>query len=156
MVRIMCVKVTGTIQFRLPNSILSFSNFFYYRTGLVLTYRKFLGNCICPYQRLISNSTILSCCLVLILVVKRKPILLVDESDDSTKAVDVFQRSGIEYVEYDIRKFEESCCGELPTTKAPSVFAVEGVFKGLEKIIEYISLKGDMNDSKVESASAYW
>ena len=103
-----------------------------------------------------SNSTILSCCLVLIRVVKRKPILLVDESDDSTKAVDVFQRSGIEYVEYDIRKFEESCCGELPTTKAPSVFAVEGVFKGLEKIVEYISLKGDMNDSKVESASAYW
>ena len=60
--------------------------------------------------------------------------LLVDESDDSKKAVDVFKKSGIEYVGYDIRKFEESCCGELPTTKAPSVFAVEGVFKGLEKI----------------------
>ena len=41
-----------------------------------------------------------------------------DESDDSTKAIDLLKRSGIEYVEYDIRKFEESCCGELPTTKA--------------------------------------
>ena len=89
-------------------------------------------------------------------MVKRKPILLVDDSDDSTKAVDVFQRSGIEYVEYDIRKFEESCCGELPTTKAPSVFAVEGVFKGLEKINEYMSLTRDRSDSKAESESAYW
>ena len=89
-------------------------------------------------------------------MVKRKPILLVDDSDDSTKAVDVFRRSGIEYVEYDISKFEDSCCGELPTTKAPSVFAVEGVFKGLEKINEYMSLTSDRSDSKAESESAYW
>jgi len=89
-------------------------------------------------------------------VVKRKPILLVDDSDDSTNAIDLFKRSGIEYVEYDIRKFEESCCGELPTTKAPSVFAIEGVFKGLEKINEYMSLTSDMSDSKVESEGAYW
>ncbi|MFY9794332.1 MAG: hypothetical protein WAK17_23160 [Candidatus Nitrosopolaris sp.] len=95
-----------------------------------------------------SNSTILSYYPVLIPVVKRKSILLVDESYDSTNAVDLFKRSGIGYVEYDIRKFEESCCGELPTTKAPSVFAVEGVFKGLEKINEYISLKRDMSDSR--------
>jgi hypothetical protein len=78
-----------------------------------------------------------------------------DEPDDSTKVIDLLKRSGIEYVEYDIRKFEVSCCGELPTTKAPSVFAV-GVFKGLEKINEYISLERDMSDSKVESESAYW
>jgi hypothetical protein len=89
-------------------------------------------------------------------VVKRKPILLVDESNDSIKAIDLFKRSDIEYVEYDIRKFEESCCGDLPTTKAPSVFAVEGIFRGLEKINEYISLKRDMGYSKVESESAYW
>jgi len=89
-------------------------------------------------------------------VVKRKPILLVDKSDDSTKAIDLFKRSGIEYIEYDIRKFEESCCGELPTTKAPSVFAVEGIFKGLEKINEYISLTRDRSDSKVELEGAHW
>ena len=90
-------------------------------------------------------------------VVKRKPILLVDDSDDSTNVIDLFKRSGIEYVKYDIRKFEESCCGELPTTKAPSVFAVfERVFKGLEKINEYMSLTRDRSDSKSESESAYW
>jgi hypothetical protein len=89
-------------------------------------------------------------------VVKRKPIVLVDESDDSTRAIDLFKRFGIEYVQYDIKKFEESCCGELPTTKAPSVFAVEGVFKGLEKINEYISLRRNATDSNTESESAYW
>jgi hypothetical protein len=89
-------------------------------------------------------------------VVKREPVLLVDNSDDSTKAVNLFKRLGFEYVEYDIKKFKESCCGELPTTKAPSLFAVEGVFKGLEKINEYISLKRDTADSNIESESAYW
>jgi hypothetical protein len=89
-------------------------------------------------------------------VVNRKPILLVDESEDSTKAVDLFQKSGIEYLKYDIRKFEESCCGGLPTTKAPSIFAVEGVFKGLEKINEYLSSRRDEVDSNIESGSAYW
>jgi hypothetical protein len=73
-------------------------------------------------------------------VVERRPILLIDESDDSVKAIDLFKRLGIDYVEYNIKKFEESCCGgDLPTTKAPSLFAVEGIFKGLEKINEYIS-----------------
>jgi hypothetical protein len=89
-------------------------------------------------------------------VVKRKPIVLLDDSDDSTRAIGLFKRFGLEYVEYDVKKFEESCCGELPTTKAPSVFAVEGVFKGLEKINEYISLRRNATDSNTESESAYW
>jgi hypothetical protein len=89
-------------------------------------------------------------------VVKRDPVLLVDNSDDSTKAVDLLKRLGIEYLEYDIKKFEESCCGELPTIKAPSIFAVEGVFKGLKKINEYVTLKRDTSDSNIESESAYW
>jgi hypothetical protein len=88
-------------------------------------------------------------------VAKRKPILLVDDSDDSIKAIDLFKRLSIEYVEYNIKKFEESCCGDLPTTKAPSLFAVEGIFKGLEQISEYIALKKDAA-SKIESESAYW
>ena len=87
---------------------------------------------------------------------KRKPIVFVDDSDDSTRAIGLFKRFGLEYVEYDVKKFEESCCGELPTTKAPSVFAVEGVFKGLEKINEYISLRRNATDSNTESESAYW
>jgi hypothetical protein len=88
-------------------------------------------------------------------VAKRKPILLVDDSDDSIKAIDLFKQLSIEYVEYNIKKFEESCCGDLPTTKAPSIFAVEGIFKGLEQISEYISLKKDAA-SDIESESAYW
>ena len=89
-------------------------------------------------------------------MVERKPILLIDESDDSVKAIDLFKRLGIDYVEYNIKKFEESCCGgDLPTTKAPSLFAVEGIFKGLEKINEYISLKKDAA-SNIQSGSAYW
>jgi hypothetical protein len=87
-------------------------------------------------------------------MVKRKPILLVDESEDSLKAVDLFKSLDIEYVEYDIKKFEESCCGDLPTTKAPSLFAVEGIFKGLEKINEYLSLRN--SDSSIQSESEYW
>jgi hypothetical protein len=88
-------------------------------------------------------------------VVKRKPVLLVDKSDDSMKAIDLLKRLDIEYVEYDMKKFEESCCGELPTTKAPSLFAVEGIFKGLREINEYTSLKGDAA-SDIESEGAYW
>ena len=88
-------------------------------------------------------------------MVKRKPILLVDDSDDSMKAIDLFKRLSIDYVEYNIKKFEDSCCGDLPTTKAPSLFAVEGIFKGLEKISEYIALKRDAA-SNIESESAYW
>jgi hypothetical protein len=88
-------------------------------------------------------------------VVKRKPILLVDGSDDSVKAVDLLKRLGIDYVEYNIKRFEESCCGELPTTKAPSLFAVEGIFKGLEKINEYITLKTDAAFD-IQSESEYW
>ena len=86
---------------------------------------------------------------------KRKPILLVDDSDDSLKAIDLLKRLSIEYVEYNIKKFEESCCGDLPTTKAPALFAVEGIFKGLEQISEYISLKKD-TASDIESESTYW
>ena len=50
-------------------------------------------------------------------MVRRKPILLLDKSDDSIKAIDLFKKLGIDYVEYDIKKFEEGCCGESPTTK---------------------------------------
>jgi hypothetical protein len=89
-------------------------------------------------------------------MVGRKPILLVDDSVESNEASDLLRRSGIEYTEYSIKKFEESCCGELPSTKAPSVFAVEGVFKGLEKINEYIALIGEPVYSNIESESAYW
>ena len=86
---------------------------------------------------------------------RRKPVLFRDNSDDSERAIDLLMLAGIDYVEYDIKKFEDSCCGKLPTTNAPSLFAVEGTFKGLEKINEYISNRSNTN-SELEDESAYW
>jgi hypothetical protein len=82
----------------------------------------------------------------------RKPILLIDDASDSLEAIRLFKQSGQVYVEYHIRNFEESCCGELPTTRAPSVFAPEGVFKGLEGIKDYLAIE-KLPDT---GESAYW
>lgn len=85
----------------------------------------------------------------------RKPILLVDDAQESRQAVELFAKSGRQYVEYHIKKFEESCCGELPTTRAPSVFAPEGVFRGLEGVRQYLSIERS-DEGEKESKSAYW
>ena len=90
---------------------------------------------------------------------RRKPVLIVDDGSDSLKAVNLLREKGIEFVPYDIKKFAESCCGDLPTTKAPSVFAVEGVFKGLSGVVEYVgslTLSGTKEAINSESESAYW
>jgi hypothetical protein len=84
---------------------------------------------------------------------KRKPVLLIDDSNDSQAAALLFAEKNIEYVPYHISKFEESCCGELPTTRAPSVFAPDGVFKGLDGVRQYLSVEHKDNS---ESESAYW
>lgn len=92
---------------------------------------------------------------------KRKLVLIVDDSPDSLKAKNFLRERDVEFVEYDIRKFAESCCGDLPTTKAPSVFAPEGVFKGLSGVKEYITsvtvATADIKKAiQSESDSAYW
>jgi hypothetical protein len=69
----------------------------------------------------------------------RKPVLVIDDGPDSIKAMNLLRERDVEFVKYDIRKFSESCCGDLPTTKAPSVFAPEGVFKGLSGVEEYVT-----------------
>ena len=90
----------------------------------------------------------------------RKPVLIVDYGPDSLEAIKLLRESDIEFVEYDIRKFAESCCSDLPTTKAPSVFAPEGVFKGLSGVEEYVASVAVAVASKKsiqgESESAYW
>jgi hypothetical protein len=83
----------------------------------------------------------------------------------------LFKNNKIEFVKYHIKKFEESCCGELPTTKAPSVIAAEGIFKEESLIMNYIEYvkqkKGkegqrdikNINTKKNhidETDSAYW
>lgn len=93
---------------------------------------------------------------------KRKPVLIFDDSSDSAKAIGLLRKNGIEFVEYDVSKFVESCCcgdDDLPTTKAPSVFAPEGVFKGLEGVKEYITTAVSSREANVlekkDSESAY-
>ena len=90
----------------------------------------------------------------------RKPVLIIDDGPDSIKAMNLLRERDVEFVEYDIRKFAESCCGDLPTTKAPSVFAPEGVFKGLQGVEEYVtSVAAAAATNKAiqsESESAYW
>jgi hypothetical protein len=87
-------------------------------------------------------------------LLKRKPVLLIDDTDESKQAIEFLINNCIEYVELNIKKFEESCCGELPTTRAPSLFAPEGIFRDLEGIMKYATL-GKQNYSPV-SESAYW
>jgi hypothetical protein len=90
---------------------------------------------------------------------ERKPVLIIDDSPASLKAIEILRIMNIEFVEYNIRNFAESCCGDLPTTKAPSIFAPEGVFKGLSGVEEYVSSAAAAIAKKgttSESESAYW
>jgi hypothetical protein len=95
----------------------------------------------------------------------RKPVLIIDDGPDSIKAMNLLRERDVEFVKYDIRKFAESCCGDLPTTKAPSVFAPEGVFKGLSGVEEYVTsvaaaaaaaAAASNKAIQSESESAYW
>ncbi len=101
---------------------------------------------------------------------QRKPILIIDDSISSQRIKKIFYDNEVYFVEYHIKKFEESCCGELPTTKAPSVIAAEGIYKGEENIKNYVKylkenqIKQQQHDipnnnvKKIEkeSESAYW
>jgi hypothetical protein len=82
---------------------------------------------------------------------KRKPILLVDDSLLSQRIRKLFCDSEVDFTEYHIKKFGESCCGELPTTKAPAVIASEGIYKEEENIKNYIRhLKENQNKLKLQ------
>lgn len=85
---------------------------------------------------------------------KRKPVLLVDNGLDSRKAVNFLKANGIEYVDYHISKFQDSCCGELATARAPSIFAKEGIFKDWEGVMNYVSVI--KQNPYQTSESEYW
>lgn len=85
----------------------------------------------------------------------RKPVLLIDDTENSRLAMEILEKNNIKFVEYHIKKFEENCCIDLPTTRAPALFAPEGIFRNLEGIKEYLSV--EKNSAKGEtSESAYW
>jgi hypothetical protein len=89
------------------------------------------------------------------IVVIRKPVLLIDDTESSRLAIEILESNEIEFVEYHIRKFEESCCVDLATTRAPALFAPEGIFRNLEGIKEYIWVEKNIVNSKPND-SAYW
>jgi hypothetical protein len=87
-------------------------------------------------------------------MVIRKPVLLVDDTENSRLAIELLEDNNIKFVEYHVRKFEEDCCVELPTTRAPALFAPEGIFRNLEGIKEYLTV--EKKNTSETSESAYW
>lgn len=87
-------------------------------------------------------------------MVIRKPVLLVDDTENSRLAIELLEDNNIKFVEYHVRKFEEDCCVELPTTRAPALFAPEGIFRNLEGIKEYLTV--EKNNTSETNESAYW
>jgi hypothetical protein len=87
-------------------------------------------------------------------MVIRKPVLLVDDTENSQLAIDLLEDNNIKFVEYHVRKFEEDCCAELPTTRAPALIAPEGIFRNLEGIKEYLTV--EKKSTSEISESAYW
>lgn len=85
----------------------------------------------------------------------RKPVLLIDDTENSRLASEILESSDIEFVEYHITKFEDNCCAGPPTTKAPALFAPEGIFRDLDGIKEYLTVEKN-NSSGETSESAYW
>jgi hypothetical protein len=89
----------------------------------------------------------------------RKPVLIVDDSDDSQTALKLFNEKRIEYVQYHTNKLGSGCCGgasdetnTLSAVTAPAIIAPEGIFKGLDGIKNYF----DSERRYYESESAYW
>lgn len=88
-------------------------------------------------------------------MVARKPVLLIDDGENSKLAIEILEFNNIKFVEYHIKNFENNCCVDLPTTRAPALIAPEGVFRNLEGIKEYLSV--EKNYTKIQpSESAYW
>lgn len=86
---------------------------------------------------------------------KRKPVLFIDDGDESSEAIQLFNNAKIVHVTYHIKKFEKDCCGDVPTTVTPSVFAPDGVYKGFQGVKNYVLFRNsDSYDD--ESPSAYW
>lgn len=88
-----------------------------------------------------------------------KLILIVDDSEDSLIAKELFSKKKVEYVQYHASKFEANCCGSASNGTGssrlltpPTVFVPEGVFKGLENVKSYF----DMELRDYESECVNW
>jgi|FaiFalFF_MnMetaG_3_1042247.scaffolds.fasta_scaffold00606_13 hypothetical protein len=83
----------------------------------------------------------------------RKGVLFIGNDEASKKARDMLTEAGIEFVEYNVDVEPEGCCGGFKTA-VPSLFAPEGIFRGLDGIARYIELR--KSNRLYSSESAYW
>jgi glutaredoxin len=86
----------------------------------------------------------------------RKVILFVDDSNECEKARKFLRRTGIDFVEYNVKdkdRLESGCCDGF-TTEVPSIFAPEGIYKGITEIKKYAKMRKEKK--QLESESAYW
>ena len=89
----------------------------------------------------------------------RKPIILIDDSPESQRVVKLFLDNEVEFVKFHIGKFEESCCLELPTTKAPAVIAVEGIFRDesvISSYVEFAKRSKSQQGKNEQTDSSFW
>ncbi len=82
----------------------------------------------------------------------RKGVLFVRDDEVCVKAKELLRESGIEFVEYNVSEESEGCCGGFDTV--PTLFAPEGIFKGIDGILRYIELR--KSNSFYKSESAHW
>jgi hypothetical protein len=51
-------------------------------------------------------------------VVNLKPVMLIDDTENSRIAIEFLEKSRVEFVEYHIKKFEENCRVDVPTNSS--------------------------------------
>jgi len=91
-----------------------------------------------------------------LIFVGRKAILFMDDSKYCKKARKILQKAKIDFVEYNVNaQLELGCCDGF-TTQAPSVFAPEGIFRGISEIRNYVKMLEGRGKKQIESESAYW
>ncbi len=83
----------------------------------------------------------------------RKGVLFIGNDEASSKAREMLKEAGVEFVEYNVDVEPEGCCGGFKT-QTPSLFAPEGIFRGLDGIARYIELR--KSNAFYKSESAYW
>lgn len=89
-------------------------------------------------------------------LMSRKVILFVDDNSECEKVRKFLQRTGIAFVEYNVKdkdRLESGCCDGF-ATDAPSIFAPEGIYKGITEIKKYAKMR--KKNKHLQSESAYW
>jgi len=88
--------------------------------------------------------------------VDRKAVLFVDDSAECRKSIKFLRQARIDFVEYNLTHQQElGCCGEPFVTEVPTIFAPEGIFRGLGGIKKYTKMMKNRKPLEA-SKSAWW